>query len=189
MTKYYRMASRIIALAASVWLLGLAMEAFLANERPPQPLAFGDWQWTGEVGMTVGGVTRTSRLSYQGQTIAARGEFYVVHALVCAPFGLRPHWDDADAIVRTFSGTGGTMRGLEWAVDEPAQHLLDRMTGRPGPQHEVRGALEHEDLVFDLPRDVEQPGFIFRVANQPARVLDWIFLSWWQPRRFNLRYD
>jgi hypothetical protein len=81
------------------------------------------------------------------------------------------------------------MHDLHFAVDEAAQSVLDRETHRPGPVHFVRGAEQHEDLVFDLPRDVEQPGILFAPVNDPMGLLDIIFGRFWQPHRFNLRYD
>jgi hypothetical protein len=121
--------------------------------------------------------------------VRARGEFYVVHARIVAPLGLRPDWRDDYGEVRTFAGRGGTMRGLRFSVNGPAQALLDKRTGRPGPVHLVRGAVQHEDLVFDLPRDVEQPGVVFLPSNDPIQLAGMLFGRFWQPHRFNLRYD
>jgi hypothetical protein len=53
----------------------------------------------------------------------------------------------------------------------------------------VLGAAQHEDLVFDLPRNVEQPAILFLPANDPLGLLDLAFGRVWQPHRFNLRYD
>jgi len=86
-------------------------------------------------------------------------------------------------------GPGGALPDLKFQGDKPAQAILDRQTGRPGPNHVVLGASQHEDLVFDLPRDVEQPGLVFLAGNNPAGLLDMLFGSFWQPHRFNLRYD
>jgi len=160
-------------------------EVVLAFGRPPQPLALGTLQWLGEVGVTVDRVERRRTLG----SLEAAGEFYIVHARVVAPFGLRPAWNDSDVEVRTFSGVGGTMRDRTFTVDERAQETLDRITGRPGPTHLVRGAEQHEDLVFDLPREVEQPGIVFKAANDPMGLLDIVFGGFWQPHRFNIRYD
>jgi hypothetical protein len=121
--------------------------------------------------------------------LRAKGEFYIVHARIVAPFGLRPHWNDRDVLVQTFAGRGATTTPQTFAVDEAAQALFDRQTGRPGPIHVVRGAQQREDLVFDLPRDVEQPGLIFLPANDPARLIDAAFFEPVAPHRFNLRYD
>lgn len=175
-----------VGAAAALLILGAL---FLTWGRPPQPLPFGTIQWLGEAGVTVDGVDRVPSISWAGKTIEARGQFYVVHARIVAPFGLRPEWHDREVEVRTFSGAGGTMHGLRFGVDEAAQTLLDRRTGRPGSDHLVRGASQREDLVFDLPRDVEQPGIVFDEANDPAGMLDWLFGRFWQPHRFNLRYD
>ena len=89
----------------------------------------------------------------------------------------------------TFSGSGGSMRDLRFTVDAPAQAILDAKTKRPGRNHVVLGAAQHEDLVFDLPRNVEQPGIVFLPANDPWGLLNLAFGHIWQPHRFNLRYD
>lgn len=178
----------LAALAAAV-LLVVAAEAALVFGRPPQPLALGTIQWLGEVGATVDRVDRIAQLGSGPHAPRAKGVFYIVHARVVAPFGLRPTWHDSDVEVRTFAHSGATMPEQRFSVDEFAQALLDRQTGRPGPQHLVRGAEQHEDLVFDLPRDVEQPALLFLPANDPMGMMDVIFLRFWQPHRFNLRYD
>jgi hypothetical protein len=121
--------------------------------------------------------------------VHAKGIFYIVHARILAPFGLRPTWHDSDVEVRTFAHTGATMPARRFTVDEHAQSVLDRLTGRPGPVHLVRGAQQHEDLVFDLPRNVEQPALLFLPANDPSAMVDVVFLRFWQPHRFNIRYD
>lgn len=157
--------------------------------RPPQPLPLGTIQWLGEVGITVDRVDRVGEIIAGDRKARARGEFYIVHARILAPFGLRPTWNDRDAVVETFAGSGGTMHGLRFAIDEHAQALLDARTGRPGPTHVVRGAVLHEDVVFDLPRNVEQPGIVFLRANDPMGLLNLAFGRVWQPHRFNLRYD
>ncbi|HEX8806861.1 MAG TPA: hypothetical protein VF741_07920 [Candidatus Aquilonibacter sp.] len=174
---------------AGIFLLVLAADAVLAFARPPQPLPLGTIQWLGEGGFTVDAVYRTRALRAGGRTITATGEFYIVHARVVAPFGLRPHWSDSYVLVQTFSGVGGSMRDRSFTVDETAQRLLDRLTGRPGPEHVVLGAAQHEDLVFDLPRNVEQPGLVFLPANSPMGLVGLLFGEFWQPHRFNLRYD
>lgn len=161
----------------------------LAFGRPPQPLKLGVVQWLGEAGVTVDGIDRVREIDAKGRVVRARGEFYIIHARILAPFGLRPHWSDREVEVRTFSGLGGTMRNERFAVEEAAQKLLDARTGRPGPEHMVRGAAQHEDLVFDLPRNVEQPGIVFLEANNPTGLMGLIFGRLWQPHRFNLRYD
>jgi hypothetical protein len=182
---------RLGAAIVIVPLVLLAAALLLTFGRPPQPLPFGTVAWMGEAGVTVDGVDRRPSISFRNRRIVAAGEFYIVHARVLAPFGLRPVWHDADATVKTFAGSGGTpaMRHLTFGIDERAQALLDTRTGRPGPNHLIRGAEEHEDVVFDLPRDVEQPGFVVAPANDPAGVLNWLFGRFWQPHRFNLRYD
>ena len=169
--------------------LALGGTLVLTFGRPPQPLAFGRFQWIDETGFTVTGVERTDRIAAGGRSIRAKGQFYIVHGLVICPFGYRAHWRDDAVEVRTFAGTGGTMHDLRFSVDEAAQALLDRRTGRPGPRHEVLGASQHEDLVFDLPRNVEQPGLVFIPGNEAWGLLDWLFGRPWQPHRFNLRYD
>jgi len=179
----------VLTAVALVAAFAFAVEAVLAFGRPPQPLPLGTIQWLGEVGATVDRVDRVRRLTAGNVTVAARGEFYIVHARALAPFGLRPVWNDRDVEVRTFAGVGGTMHDLRFAIDERAQAVLDRRTGRPGPEHLVRGAQEHDDLVFDLPVDVEQPGLVFLAANDPMGLLDLLFGHFWQPHRFNLRYD
>ena len=178
-----------IAALAALGILALTGLVVLTFGRPPQPLPWGTIQWLGEAGTTVDGVERVDRIGNGASAVRARGQFYVVHARIVAPYGMRPEWRDEYVLVKTFSGSGGTMRDLQFTVDEPAQAVLDRMNGRPGPVHLVRGASQREDLVFDLPRDVEQPGLVFLPANDPAGILDWLFGRFWQPHRFNLRYD
>ena len=180
---------KVLAAAVVAGVALLACALILTFWRPPQPLPFGRIQWLDEAGVTVDRVDRVSQITAPGRSIVARGEFYIVHARVVAPFGMRPTWSDADAVVETFSGSGGTMHGLRFTIDPAAQRVLDARTGRPGPVHLIRGAEAHEDLVFDLPRDVEQPGLVIAPANDPAGVLDWLFGRFWQPHRFNLRYD
>jgi hypothetical protein len=182
-------AASIAAVVICGWILFVLADVALAYGRPPQPLPLGTLQWLGEVGATVDGVTRAQQIGTGAQAVRAKGIFYIVHARVSAPFGLRPTWHDSDVEVRTFAGNGATMPEERFAVDEPAQTVLDRLTGRPGPTHLVLGAQQHEDLVFDLPRNVEQPALLFLPANDPAGLLDTIFLRFWQPHRFNLRYD
>ena len=177
------------ALGAAVLGVLVAAEVVLAFGRPAQPLRLGTTQWFDEVGVTVDRVERRTQIGTGPEAKRAQGEFYIVHARIIAPFGFRPQWRDGDVEVRTFSGHGGTMHGLRFTIDEEAQKVLDRQTGRPGPEHLVRGAAQHEDLVFDLPRDVEQPGIVFLPANDPIGLLDIIVGRFWQPHRFNLRYD
>lgn len=165
-----------------------ALEWAGATLRPPQPLALGEVQWAYETGFTVEGVDRLAALTRPGRALRARGQFYVVRVRVLAPFGERYHWDDRRVEVRTFSGSGGTMSERRFSVDPQAQALLDSTTGRRA-QHTVVGAEEHDRLVFDLPRDVEQPGLVFLDANDPWSLLDLLFGHVWQPARFNLRYD
>jgi hypothetical protein len=184
-----RRAVMAIALAIAMYLIAAAGDIFLAFWRPAQPLSLGTVQWLGEAGATVDRVDRVAQLRWGARTLQARGQFYIVHARIIAPFGLRPEWHDDDVEVRTFSGVGGTMATMRFTVDERAQALLDRQTGRPGPRHVVRGAEQHEDLVFDLPRNVEQPALLFLPANDPSGLLDLIVGSFWQPHRFNIRYD
>ncbi|MFN2449852.1 MAG: hypothetical protein ABR508_08705 [Candidatus Baltobacteraceae bacterium] len=179
----------IAGAACALYALFVVLVVFLAFWRPPQPLPLGTVQWVQEAGATVDSVERVARITDGKRIAVARGQFYIVHARVLAPLGLRPHWSDDDVEVRTFSGSGGSMRGLRFGVDEAAQRILDRRTGRPGPHHVIIGASQHEDLVFDLPRNVEQPGILFLAANDPAQLLELIFGRVWQPHRFNLRYD
>lgn len=174
---------------AAVYALAFAAEAALVFGRPPQPLQLGTVQWFYEAGATVDGVDRVRQIGDGPDAVRAKGEFYIVHARILAPFGLRPTWHDDDVQVRTFAHAGATMPVTQFAVDERAQALLDRKTGRPGPVHLVRGAQQREDLVFDLPRNVEQPALVFLPANDPSAMLDAIFFRFWQPHRFNLRYD
>lgn len=172
----------LVVAVAGVAILGIL---FLTFGRPPQPLPLGTIQWFGEVGATVDSVDRVDHIG----KLRPKGVFYVAHARVIAPFGLRPTWHDSDAEVRTFAHSGATMPESTYEVDAVAQAELDRHTHRPGPVHEVRGASQHEDLVFDLPRDVEQPGLLFLPANDPSGLIFWIVARPWQPHRFNLRYD
>lgn len=157
--------------------------------RPPQSLSFGQRQRRYETLFSVLGVQRVKSVEFGAQRLRANGTFYVVEAIVYCPFGERYHWNDDRVEVQTFSGSGGTMRDGRYTVDEAAQRLLDRADGRPGPSHEVRGASQHERLVFDLPDDVEQPGLVFLDANDPRNALDPTFGRIWEPHRFNLRYD
>ncbi len=180
---------RYLVSAAAACFVLVAGVLLLTFARPPQPLRLGMIQWLGEVGVTVDGVDRVGELKEGARRIAPKGVFYIVHARILAPFGLRPTWHDTFVEVDTFAGRGATKPGLRFRIDEIAQALLDRRTGRPGPDHVVRGAVQHEDLVFDLPHDVEQPGLIFLPANSPEGMIEWAFGHFWQPHRFNLRYD
>lgn len=183
-------APAIVALAGLLAVvLAISAEAVLAFGRPPQPLALGTVQWLDEAGATVDSVDRVAKLGSGRTVLRAGGVFYVVHARILAPFGLRPTWHDSDVEVRTFSGSGGTMHDERFTVDEKAQAVLDRQTGRPGPTHLVRGAEQREDLVFDLPVDVEQPGLLFLPANDPMGLVYIVTGRFWGPHRFNLRYD
>lgn len=179
----------VLGALGAAYAIAAAGNVFVAFWRPPQPLPLGTIQWLGEAGGTVDSIDRVSHIGSGPNARRAHGEFYIVHARILAPFGMRPTWHDDDVEVRTFSGTGGTMRNLVFNVDERAQAILDQQTGRPGPQHLVRGAAQREDLVFDLPRDVEQPALLFLPANDPMGLLDLLFGRFWQPHRFNLRYD
>ncbi len=179
----------ILALAAA-WVLFAGFVTVMAFGRPPQPLPLGTIQWLGEAGVSVDSVDRVASLRAGSSVVRARGEFYVVHARIVAPYGLRPHWSDRDVEVRTFGHSGAVgPEGAVYSVDEAAQKLEDRLTGRPGPEHEVLGASRREDLVFDLPRNVEQPGIVFKAANDPMGLLEVFLWHVWQPHRFNLRYD
>jgi hypothetical protein len=175
--------------AAAVVFLAVFAEITLAFGRPPQALPLGTIQWFYEVGATVDRVERTAQIGRGAQAIHADGEFYIVHARIIAPYGLRPAWSDREVEVRTFAGRGGTMHDVRFSVDERAQTLLDRETGRPGPEHLVRGAEQREVLVFDLPRNVEQPALLFLPANDPWGLLSIVVGEFWQPHRFNIRYD
>jgi hypothetical protein len=157
--------------------------------RPPQPLDLGELQRVYETEFTVLRVDRAKTVAFGSQVRKAHGTFYIVEAAVYCPFGVRYHWSDARVEVRTFAGSGGTMRGRHFGVDEAAQRLLDAGDGRPGPNHLVRGASQHERLVFDLPDNVEQPGLVFLDANDPWNALDLPSGRIWEPHRFNLRYD
>ncbi len=157
--------------------------------RPPQPLPWGQVVWQGETGFTVDGVKRVGSIGSRAGRVFARGVFYIVNARVVSPFGERYHWTDDCVGVETFSGSGGNMHGLRFTVDEDAQRLLDRSDGRPGPRHIVLGASQTERLVFDLPAGVEQPGLLFTDTLDPLNALDIFFGHFWEPHRFNLRYD
>lgn len=185
----FRLGAIFAAAAMLSVALAVALDAVLAFGRPPQPLPWGTVQWLGEAGATVDGVQRTRTIGRGADEVRAAGEFYIVHARILAPFGMRPTWHDGDVEVDTFAYSGATRPPARYTVDERAQAVLDRMTGRPGPVHEVRGAEQHEDLVFDLPRGVEQPALVFLPANDPSGMLDILFGDFWQPHRFNLRYD
>lgn len=179
----------IVVAAVAAWVLFILADVALWFGRPPQPLPLGTIQPFYESGVTVDSVQRLAQIGSGQHALHAKGIFYIVHARIIAPFGMRPHWNDRDVIVRTFAYSGATLPPQTFSVDEAAQAVLDGQTGRPGPQHEVRGAQQREDLVFDLPRDVEQPGLIFLPANDPAQLIDAAFLRYTQPHRFNLRYD
>ncbi|MBV8152497.1 MAG: hypothetical protein JOY59_13135 [Candidatus Eremiobacteraeota bacterium] len=179
----------VAVIAVALYALAAAGNIFLAFARPPQPLRLGTVQWFDEVGATVDRVDRVAQIGNGPHARRARGQFYIVHARIIAPFGFRPYWHDSDVQVHTFSGRNGTMPKTRFPVDAAAQAMLDRETGRPGPDHLVRGAAQHEDLVFDLPVDVEQPALVFLPANDPIGLLDVLFGHFWQPHRFNLRYD
>lgn len=172
----------LVAAGAGVAVLAILVLTF---GRPAQPLPLGTIQWFDEVGATVDRVERVGHLG----SLRPRGVFYIVHARLIAPFGVRPTWHDSDVEVRTFAHTGATLPEAAYEVDSRAQAELDRHTHRPGSVHEVRGASQHEDLIFDLPRDVEQPGLLFLPANDPSGLLFWVLGRPWQPHRFNLRYD
>ena len=189
MRAFWIVAITCAAAVAIVFAFAAMAEIALAYGRPPQPLSLGTVQWFYEVGGTVDRVDRVSQIGTGAHALHAKGEFYIVHARIIAPFGLRPTWSDRDVEVRTFAGNGGTMHDLRFEVDEQAQVLLDRQTGRPGPEHLIRGAEQHETLVFDLPRNVEQPALLFLPANDPFGLLDIVAGHFWQPHRFNLRYD
>jgi hypothetical protein len=186
---WWKIAAGVFLAGGFAVVLAVSAEALLAFGRPPQPLPFGTVQWLDEVGATVDSVDRVPRIGSGRNAIRAKGEFYIVHARILAPFGLRPTWDDNDVEVWTFSGSGGTMRDRRFTIDERAQATLDRVTHRPGPRHLVRGAEQREDLVFDLPADVEQPGLLFLPANAPIGLAYIVFGRFWGPHRFNLRYD
>ncbi len=177
------------AVVVVVGVCAVSLDVIMALLRPPQPLPLGSLQWLGEVGVTVDGVDRIGQIGNGASAVRARGEYYVVHARIVAPLGLRPTWHDSDVEVQTFAINGATMPPRTFAVDERAQTILDRQTGRPGSVHLVRGAQEHEDLIFDLPRNVEQPGLVFLPANDPWALLGVVVGEFWQPHRFNLRYD
>jgi hypothetical protein len=180
----------VLAVVASAGALGLLSETALAISRPPQPVPFGTIQWHGEAGVTVDGVTRTVTIGRGPRALRASGEFYIVRARILAPFGLRPHWSDRYVEVDTFAGSGATMPARRFSVDERAQAVLDREDGRPGSEHEVRGAEQRELLVFDLPKNVEQPGLVFLPANDLLNIPFYaLHARFWQPHRFNLRFD
>lgn len=185
----YKVIGWAIGTLAGVAGVALAAEAFYAFAVPPRPLPLKTIQWTYEVGVTVDGVDRVASIGKGRMAIKAAGEFYIVHARVLAPYGLRPEWSDSDVEVQTFAGSGATRPPQRFTIDEKAQALLDLETGRPGPRHLVEGAQRHEDLVFDLPRDVEQPAVVFLPANDPAGVLSVFAMQFWRPHRFNIRYD
>lgn len=171
--------------------LFIAMVFVFAFARPPQPLPLGTIQWDYETGFTVDGVDRADTIQDATRTYRARGQFYIVHARVLCPFGERFHWNDRDVAVETFSGSGGAQQSAQkFSVDEVIQRILDRRTHRLGPRHTILGASQREDLVFDLPKNIEQPALVFVVANNPFDLLDNLRDGRiWQPHRFNIRYD
>lgn len=179
----------IVLAAALIVASAIGLELLNLTVRPPQPLAFGTLQWWDETGFTVDRVRRSRELTFGNRRIVAAGEFYVVDARVVCPFGERYHWDDARTHVEIFAGVGGSGRRGTFGVDEPVQRLMDATTGRRGPRHEVLGAEQRERLVFDLPRDIEQPAIVFADANDPVNALDLVFGTIWSPHRFNLRMD
>lgn len=175
----------VVATIAGLGAAFVAGAALLAFYRPPQPLALGAKQYQYETTYTVTAVERRKRLG----RLQARGEYYIVDVLIGAPFGYRPTWDDANAEVHTFAGTGRTQPPGRFTVDRTAQAYMDQLTGRPRSPHEIKGASMHERLVFDLPLDVEQPGLVFLDANDPVNFLNILFGQIWEPHRYNLRYD
>lgn len=179
----------VLAILAGIGILFYMAAALLAYGRPPQPLSFGTIQWLDEVGATVDRVDRVAQIGKGRNAIRAKGEFYIVHARILAPFGVRPTWSDTYAEVDTFAHNGATLPPMRFTIDERAQAVLDRITGRPGPHHEVRGAQQHEDLVFDLPPNVEQPAILFLPANDRSDPIGWVLGPFVPPHRFNLRYD
>src|SRR6185437_2946263 len=120
----------LAAAGAGVVVLGVLALTF---GRPPQPLPLGTIQWFGEVGTTVDGVERVGHIG----RLRPHGVYYIVHARIIAPFGLRPTWHDSDVEVRTFAHTGATLPEATYRVAEAAQAELDRHTGRPGAVHEI----------------------------------------------------
>jgi len=185
-----RLAMTVVAVIGVVWAAVAARNILVYYAVAVQPLPLGTIQWFDEVGVTVDRVDRVSQIGNGANALHAKGQFYIVHARVLAPFGFRPDWHDKDVEVLTFSGSGGTMHDVRFTIDKTAQALLDRQTGRPGADHLVLGAEQHEDLVFDLPRNVEQPAIVFLPANAPEGLLFSIIIPhFWQPHRFNIRYD
>lgn len=171
--------------------LFIAIVLGLAFATPPQPLPLGTIQWDYETGFTVDAVNRTDTIQDGRRTYRARGEFYIVHARVLCPFGERFHWNDRGVAVETFSGSGGSHQlAQKFSVDEIIQRILDHRTHRAGPEHTVLGASQREDLVFDLPKNIEQPALVFFAANDPLDVVDNLRAGRvWRPHRFNIRYD
>lgn len=167
----------LAALAAIAGAGVVTLEVAGAFLRPPQPLPLGTVQWSYETGFTVESVRRSKQAIIGGVFRHARGEFYIVDVEVLCPFGERYHFDDRSIRVELFGGSGGSWRRGSWQ----AENLVR--------QHEVLGASERDELIFDLPLDAEQPGLVFADANDPSHVLDLLLGSTWQPHRFNLRYD
>lgn len=182
-----------IVAGACVFVAAALVTLVLASgyATPPQPLALGTVQWDYETGFTVDAVDRLNAIRDGNRTYRARGEFYLVHARVLCPFGERFHWSDGDVVVETFSGSGGTHRAQQrFSVDEAIQAIVDRHTHRPGSRHTILGASQREDLIFDLPKNVEQPAIVFLAANDSLDVLDDLRVGrLWHPHRFNIRYD
>lgn len=181
----------VLAAAAGAAYLGLLAvgDAINLAWRPPQPIPWGARMSTYETNFTVANVERRTALKIGGTAVRANGEFYLIDVIVECPFGLRYPWSDDDVIVHTFAGPVGTPVQT-FAIDRPVQALLDAADGRNPVPHQIPGASEHERLVYDLPRDVRQPGLLWRPMLEPGALIDALLgLRVVDPRRFNLRYD
>ena len=173
----------VVVLGGGVALLDLMN----ATSRPPQPIPLGSTIWDYEHGFSVSAVHRTQTIRANGQILRARGEFYIVEARVVCPFGERYVWHDRNAYVEEMARP---RYGNRYAIDGPAQRLLDRQDGRPGPDHMVLGASQRERIVFDLPKDALQPGLMFADTMGFGPIADSVLaLGIYSPHRFNLRYD
>jgi hypothetical protein len=174
------MQSRRLVLLAAAGAAALLIYGLAVFGRPPMPVAFGTTLWGYECGFTVLDVGRTRQLGAQ----RAHGTFYVVTTRVVCPFGERYHWDPARILVTT----NGCR--TKYPMAQAAARELGPEGSRAIRAHRVLGAAETEQLVYDLPDDVEQPSLLF-ADTMGLRAFAYRLLhgQLFMPHRFNIRYD